>query len=136
LSDVRDLILQARQGVARAVNSGLVTLYWHVGWHIQQDIFHQKRAGYGEKIVSALGSQLERECGRGYGEKNLRRMIQFAGAFPDREIVVSLLRQLGWTHFLRLIPIDDPFKRDYDPEDSTSGWRCSRSFLMIPRHER
>src|SRR5208337_4808588 len=50
---------------------------------------------------------------RGFGEKNLRRMIQFAEAYPDREIVVSLLRQLGWTHFLRLIPIEDPLKRDF-----------------------
>jgi len=53
---------------------------------------------------------LEQEFGRGFGEKNLRRMIQFAEAYPDREIVVSLLRQLGWTHFLRLIPIDDPLR--------------------------
>ena len=40
---------------------------------------------------------------RGFGEKNLHRMIQFAEAYPDREIVVSLLRQLGWTHSLRVI---------------------------------
>ncbi len=39
--DVRDLILQARQGVARTVNAGLVALYWHVGRRIQQDILHQ-----------------------------------------------------------------------------------------------
>ncbi len=31
LADVRELILQAREGVARAVDSGLTTLYWHVG---------------------------------------------------------------------------------------------------------
>jgi hypothetical protein len=30
-------------------------------------------------------------------------MIQFAEVFPDREIVVSLMRQLTWTHFLALI---------------------------------
>jgi hypothetical protein len=28
LADVRELILQAREGVAQAVNAGLVTLYW------------------------------------------------------------------------------------------------------------
>lgn len=31
LTDVRELILQARAGVARAVDSGLTTRYWHVG---------------------------------------------------------------------------------------------------------
>jgi len=113
LTDVRGLIVQAREGVARAVDAGLTTLYWHVGQRIRQDILKEKRAGYGEQIVSALSAQLEQEFGRGFGEKNLRRMIQFAEAYPDREIVVSLLRQLGWTHFLRLIPIEDPLKRDF-----------------------
>jgi len=113
LTDVRELIVQAREGLARAVDAGLTTLYWHVGQRIRQDILKEKRAGYGEQIVSALSAQLEQEFGRGFGEKNLRRMIQFAEAYPDREIVVSLLRQLGWTHFLRLIPIEDPLKRDF-----------------------
>ncbi|HMD98247.1 MAG TPA: DUF1016 N-terminal domain-containing protein [Terriglobia bacterium] len=35
--------------------------------------------------MSALSAQLEQEFGRGFGEKNLRRMIQFAEAYPDRE---------------------------------------------------
>jgi hypothetical protein len=36
---------------------------------------------------------------RPVGDKNLRRMIQFAEDFSDREIVVSLIRQLTWTNF-------------------------------------
>jgi len=71
--------------------------------------------------VSALSAQLEQEFGRGFGEKNLRRMIQFAEAYPDREIVVSPLRQLGWTHFLRLIPIQDPRKRDFSITASSAA---------------
>jgi hypothetical protein len=35
------------------------------------------------------------EYGRGYSEKNLRRMVQFAEAFPEEEIVVTLSRQLS-----------------------------------------
>lgn len=44
LTDVRELILQAREGVARALDTGLVTLYWHVGQRIRQDILKEKRA--------------------------------------------------------------------------------------------
>ena len=33
--------------------------------------------------------------GRGFGEKNLRRLVQFAEQFPDEQIVAALLRQLG-----------------------------------------
>ncbi|NOS69126.1 MAG: DUF1016 domain-containing protein [Verrucomicrobia bacterium] len=116
LTDVRELIVQARAGIARAVDSGLVTLYWHVGRRIQQDILKERRAEYGQKIVSALGTQLEREFGRGFGDKNLRRMIQFAEVFPDEAIVAALLRQLGWTHFTMLIPLEDPLKRDFYAE--------------------
>jgi len=58
LADVRELILQARAGVARAVDSGLTTLHWHVGRRIRQDILKEQRAEYGGQIVSALGRQL------------------------------------------------------------------------------
>ena len=33
-------------------------LYWHVGLRVRQDILKDKRASYGEEIVSALGRQL------------------------------------------------------------------------------
>lgn len=116
LADVRQLILQAREGVARTVDSGLTTLYWHVGRRVRQDILKEKRAEYGEKIVHALSAQLETEFGRGFGEKNLRRMVQFAERFPDSKIVAALLRQLGWTHFTMILPISDPLKRDFYAE--------------------
>lgn len=116
LSDVRELIVQARAGVARAIDSGLVTLCWHVGRRIRQDMLKEKRAAYGERIVAALGRQLEREFGRGFSEKNLRRMMQFAEVFPDESIVASLRRQLGWTHFKAIIPIAVSLRRDFYAE--------------------
>ena len=113
LADLRDLIRQAREGVARAVDSGLTALYWHVGRRIRQDILREKRAEYGERIVAALGRQLETEFGRGFGEKNLRRMMRFAEVFSEWEIVASLMRQLTWTHFVELMPLDKPLERDF-----------------------
>ena len=59
LADVRELITEARQGVARAVDAGLTSFYWHVGQRIRQDILKERRASYGEQIVSALSAQLE-----------------------------------------------------------------------------
>lgn len=116
LSDVRGLILEARGQVAQVVNAGLTMLYWQIGQRIRQDILGEKRAEYGEKIVAALGRQLETEFGRGFAEKNLWRMVQFAEVFPDNQIVAALRRQLGWTHFKALIPIKDPLKRDFYAE--------------------
>jgi predicted nuclease of restriction endonuclease-like (RecB) superfamily len=57
--------------------------------------------------------QLVRDYGGSFSVKNLRRIVQFAVTFPDEQIVVSLIRQLSWTHFIALIPLKDPFQRDY-----------------------
>jgi len=123
ISDVRALILQAREGVARAVDSTLTALYWSVGRRIRQDILKEKRAEYGEKIVQALTAQLEPEFGRGFGKRNLFTMVRFAAAFPDEQIVSALRRQLTWTHFTTLVYIEDPLKRDFYAEMCRiEGW--------------
>ncbi len=45
------MIEEARSGVARAVNSALVGLYWNIGKRIRDDLLHQRLAAYGEQIV-------------------------------------------------------------------------------------
>jgi predicted nuclease of restriction endonuclease-like (RecB) superfamily len=112
LVDVRALIEASRGQVAQAVNAGLVTLYWHVGQRIRQEILGQERAAYGEQIVSTLSSQLTAEYGRGFTRRNLFYMIEFAEAFPDERIVHALRAQLFWTHFRELLAIDDPLRRE------------------------
>ena len=104
LPDLRALIAQSRESVARGVNSALVHLYWQIGWRIHKDVLAQRRAEYGTQIVAALGRDLEAEFGRGFGEKNLHRMVQFAEAFPNEEIVAALRRQLVGLIFERCCP--------------------------------
>ena len=58
INDVRNLIETARHNVAVTVNAGLTILYWQVGNRIRQDILKEKRADYGEKIISTLSRQL------------------------------------------------------------------------------
>jgi len=91
----------------------MTMLYWRIGIRVQREILRGKRANYGEKIVAAVATRLESEFGRGFGEKNLRRMVQFAEQFPDEQIVAALLRQLGWTHFTLLLPIKDSLRREF-----------------------
>ena len=76
----------------------------------------EKRGDYGKEIVATLSRQLTGDYGNNFNEKNLRRMIQFAEVFPDKEIVVSLIRQLSWTHFIALIPLKDDLQRDFYAE--------------------
>jgi predicted nuclease of restriction endonuclease-like (RecB) superfamily len=116
LSDLRELILSTRQQVAQTVNAGLTMLYWHIGTRIRKDILKEKRAEYGQEILQALSAKLAAEFGRGYSARNLANMVRFAEQFPDPQIVSALLRQLGWTHFTMLIPIQDGLKRDFYAE--------------------
>ena len=116
LSELRELILAARQQMAQVVNAGLTMLYWQVGSRIHREILKEKRADYGKEIVHALSGQLSSEFGRGFDQKSLRHMVRFAEAFTDFEIVSTLSRQLGWSHFKEIIYQDDDLKRDFYAE--------------------
>lgn len=116
LGDIRSLIQSAREQTARAVNSALVGLYWHIGKRIREDVLQSKRAGYGDEIVSTLSKQLAAEYGRGFDRRNLFHMIRFSEVFPDEKIVNALRTQLSWTHFRELLSINDGIKRDFYAE--------------------
>ena len=107
LSDISRMIEEARSAVAVTVNAGLTILYWQIGKRIDQEILKGDRAEYGEEIVATLSRQLVERYGRGFAEKNLRRMVQFANSFPDAEIVAALSRQLSWSHFKEPVPLEE-----------------------------
>ncbi len=82
-----------------------------------------RSAAYGERIVVTVSRQLVVDYGRGYSEKNLRRMVQFAELFPEQEIVATLSRQLSWSHFSALLPLSQPFQREFYAEMARiEGW--------------
>ena len=116
LTDVRELILAARQTVAQGVNSALVLLYWNIGQRIRTDILREKRADYGEKIFYALSRKLAVEFGEGFTERNLANMVRCAEAFPDSKILHTLCAKLSWSHFRRIIYLNEPLKRDFYAE--------------------
>ena len=113
LTDLRQLIVQSRQAAAAAVNASLTLMYWRIGQRIRTEVLGGQRASYGAEIVATLSRQLVADYGRGFEEKSLRRMVQFAEIYPDEQIVVSLIRHLSWTHFLVLLPLKEPLARDF-----------------------
>lgn len=116
VGELRGMIDQARSSIASTINSTLTVLYWRIGSRIHGEILKDERAAYGKKIVATVSRQLTRDYGKGFLEKSLWRMIQFAEVFPEEQIVVSLIRQLSWSHFRLLIPIKDTIKRDFYAE--------------------
>ena len=118
LADLKTLIAQARQRVALAVNAELTMLYWHIGTRINAHLAGEEgsRAAYGKQVVATLARELSAEYGTSFAEKSLRRMMQSAEAFPEFEIVVTLSRQLTWSHLLLLTPLQEPLKRTFYTE--------------------
>jgi hypothetical protein len=110
--DIKRLIEQSKQQLAVTVNATLSMLYWQVGKRINEELSqYEGNEKYGKQIVATLWRQLASDYGTSFSEKNLRRMMQFASAFPEKEIVYTLCRELSWSHIKILIPMDDPLKK-------------------------
>ena len=113
IEELVSLIEDGKKQLAYAANATITLTYWRIGTRINTTILENKRAEYGKQIVVSVARQLTAQYGRSYEEKNLRRMMQFAQVFDDESIVVSLIRQLSWTHFIALIPLKNPLQRDF-----------------------
>ena len=123
IMELRGLIEETRAVTAATVNAGLTLLYWKIGQRTRQEVLTETRADYGKQIVLTLSRQLVVDYGSGFSEKNLRRMIQFSEIFPEKQIVVSLSRQLSWSHFLALLPLAQPLQRYFYAEMCrVEGW--------------
>ena len=113
LADIRQLIENARQRVAIAVNAELTLLYWHIGKRLQEEVLAGERAEYGKQVVRTVSQQLTAEYGKGWGERQLWLCLQMASAFPTSEIVNTLCAELSWSHLRLLLGVDTPLKRTF-----------------------
>jgi DUF1016 N-terminal domain len=140
-AELRSLIASSRQRLAGAVNAELTPLYWSVGGRLRTKVLGRAdRAKYGDQLINRVGDQLAQEFGRGFEAKNLRRMVQFAGAFPDTEKVASLMRHLSGSHFVNLLPHQtEPARQFYAsrtkrhpsasscaPHPAANRWSCCK----------
>jgi predicted nuclease of restriction endonuclease-like (RecB) superfamily len=116
VADVRSMIEQTREAVARTVNAGITLLYWRIGKRIQTEVLGNARAEYGKEILQTLSAKLTEEYGTGFSYSALTRMLNFAENFPDSAIVATLSQQLGWSHFKEIIPLKDELHRDFYAE--------------------
>lgn len=114
ITDLRHIIEQARGHVAATANYELTMMYWHIGERINGEVLDNQHAEYGKQIVSAVSTQLREEYGsKGFDEKNIRRMIQFAVLFPHEQIVSQAAKQLTWSHFVEVLPLKNDIAREF-----------------------
>ena len=111
--EIAVLLNKSITNVVAVANYELVLLNWNIGKSIKTEIIKNPRSGYGVQVVAILAKQLQENFGRGFTRSAIFRMIQFYELFSDLEIVATVSRQLGWSHFLELIPIENSVKREF-----------------------
>ncbi|MFH1825353.1 MAG: PDDEXK nuclease domain-containing protein [Candidatus Firestonebacteria bacterium] len=120
-SDVRKILVEARNNVYRTVNSTMVIAYWNIGRLIvEEEQKGEKRAEYGAYLIDDLSKRLTAEFGKGFDERNLYFMKQFYVMFPK---VNALRSELSWTHYRLLLRVDNDRNRAfYLNECADANW--------------
>ena len=120
-AEIREVLVTARRTAYKAVNFAMVTAYWNVGRLIVED--EQKghiRAEYGKAILADLSKRLTDEFGKGFDERELRRIRQFYLVFPKWD---ALRPELTWTHYRLLIRVqNEPARLWYMNEAAEQTW--------------
>ena len=118
--EVTNIITESRKSVYNFVNSELVITNWKIGKMIDEKQKSLPRAEYGEKLIKELSSQMTKDFGEGYSEKNLFRMRKFFRTF---QIVSTLSRELTWSHYTLLISVkNDDAREFYYKEAIKNSW--------------
>ena len=104
-AEIREVLVTARRTAYKAVNFAMVTAYWNVGRLIVEDEQQgNTRAEYGKAILADLAKRLTDEFGKGFDERELRRIRQFYLVFPKWD---ALRPELTWTHYRLLIRVQN-----------------------------
>lgn len=121
VSQIGELIAEARRRVAVQVNTMLLTTYWHIGQLIvDYEQNSQQRAEYGKQTLREVSRQLTREYGKGFSRSNLQWMRLLYIKYP---ICQTLSSKLSWSHYCELLSISDDQRRSfYEKECERSGW--------------
>lgn len=95
LSEIKQVMIEARNNVASTVNVELLRAYWEIGRIIVEDEQnHQDRADYGRALIKELAKELTKEFGRGFSRSNLQNMRNLYLAYPKSQ---TLSGKLSWS---------------------------------------
>ena len=122
-NNVRSLLQAARSQVVRQVNHTMVHTYYEIGKMIvEEEQQGQGRAEYGTHLVKELSAYLSREFGRGFSSTNLKQMRSFYLIYSKGQTVSDEFN-LSWSHYLKLMRIDDENQRKfYEIESIQNDW--------------
>lgn len=100
---IAQLIAQAKIRAYQAVNSELVTLYWHIGEYVSKQVAAK---AWGKSVVQELANfiQTTEPNIKGFSAQNIWRMKQFYETYHANEKLATVWRELSWSHHRLIIP--------------------------------
>lgn len=130
---VKELLWQARESVVKTVNKTMVITYFEIGKMIvEEEQKGKERAEYGLNLTKELSNRLSQEFGKGFSVTNIQQMRNFYLIFQKRQTVsadsekqqtTSDKFNLSWSHYLKLMRIDDENERKfYEIESYKNNW--------------
>jgi predicted nuclease of restriction endonuclease-like (RecB) superfamily len=151
LSDrIAQLMAEARNKVAVAVNTAMVYTYYEIGRYIVEDEQEgEYRAKYGKQVLVELSARLTEKLGKGWSAEYLRLIRNFYLVYSSPKIQNNGLEiqtnpkiqttgleiqtengnqwlpnfTLPWTHYLILMRVDNPEARSfYEIEAQKQQW--------------
>lgn len=149
VADVKQLVNHAQLRAAQAANAELVRLYWRIGMLIDR---RQEEEGWGAAVLPRLAASLQSELpeAKGYSERNLKLMVQFAHEYPEafdqseligQQAVAQLpaakgqpsVAQIPWGHNVLLMQRvkDRETRRWYVEATIANGWSRDVLATMI-----
>ena len=132
LQKISSLLIKARQKVVLTINQTMAVTYFEIGKMIVEEEQNGKeRADYGVQLLINLSKYLIKEFGKGFSVTNLKQMRQFYLVYskhvspsePEKGQTSPDEFKLSWSHYLKLMRIDDEYERKfYEIESFKNNW--------------
>ena len=118
-ADIRVILTTARKQTYHAINFKMVESYWMIGQAIVvPEQRGETRAAYGKGVLKEVASRLTSDFGKGFDERELRKMRQFYLTFRIRD---TLRPELTWSHYRRLISVENEQARRWYMNEAADG---------------
>jgi len=111
----------------------MVITYFEIGKMIvEEEQDGKERADYGKKVIKELSKVLTKEFGKGFLERNIEQMRQFYFAYSKPQTLSAVFKKqqtlsdkpetsprkskniiLSWSHYLKLMRIEDINERSF-----------------------
>ena len=119
-SQIKEILLSARNKVYATANFAMVEEYWHIGKSIVEKQGGEVRAEYGTRLIAELSAKMTLDFGKGFTVANLQNMRLFYLTFQN---FYTLCSKLSWSHYRLLMRVESEQARQFYLEEcAKAGW--------------